>query len=223
MRINRHSQVTTTPKIRAATQASDKPARVLAKQFGATEQTVWKWRKRDSVNGRNHTAHRLQTTLITAQEAVAVSLGKTLFVPLDDLLAAVRGFLNPKISPCGLVDRCPRRHGVGALRKRAQSGKHEFDKLCHRTEHRTPTGPARITANQRYGRAVQGAYRRCAAKPLLPIWRRAGSHAASIRPALQPTASAISLGQQDAVASDNGLAQTHTGTVQKTAILPSGM
>jgi hypothetical protein len=24
---------------------------------------VWKWRKRDSVNDRSHTAHRLQTTL----------------------------------------------------------------------------------------------------------------------------------------------------------------
>ncbi len=55
MLINLHSQATTMPKIRAAIQASDEPAWVLAERFGATEQTVWKWRKRDSVNDRSHT------------------------------------------------------------------------------------------------------------------------------------------------------------------------
>ena len=115
MLIQLHSQATTTPKIRAKIQASDEPAWVLAARFGTTEQTVWKWRKRDSVQDRSHTAHRLQTTLTPAQEAVAVSLRKTLLVSLDDLLAVVREFLNPDVSRSGL-DRCLRRHGVGNLR-----------------------------------------------------------------------------------------------------------
>jgi hypothetical protein len=115
MLIHLHSQATTTPKIRAEIQASDEPAWVLAERFGTTEQTVWKWRKRDSVQDRSHTAHRLQTTLTPAQEAVAVSLRKTLLVSLDDLLAVVREFLNPKVSRSGLY-RCLRRHGVGNLR-----------------------------------------------------------------------------------------------------------
>jgi hypothetical protein len=67
------------------------------------------------VNDRSHTAHRLQTTLTPAQEAVAVALRKTLLVSLDDLLAVVRGFLNPDVSRSGL-DRCLRRHGIGNLR-----------------------------------------------------------------------------------------------------------
>ena len=113
--INLHSQATTTPKTRAEIQASDAPARVLARRYGTTEQTVWKWRKRDSVNDRSHMAHRLQTTLTPAQEAVAVALRKTLPVSLDDLLAVMRGFLNPDVSRSGL-DRCPRRHGMGNLR-----------------------------------------------------------------------------------------------------------
>ncbi len=104
-----------TPKIRAGIQASDEPAWVLAERFGTTEQTVWKWRKRDSVHDRSHTAHRLQTTLTPAQEAVAVALRKTLLVSLDDLLGVVREFLNPNVSRSGL-DRCLRRHGVGNLR-----------------------------------------------------------------------------------------------------------
>ena len=54
-------------------------------------------------------------TLTPAQEAVAVVLRKTLLVPIDDLLAVVREFLNPRVSRSGL-DRCLRRHGVGNLR-----------------------------------------------------------------------------------------------------------
>ena len=76
---------------------------------------VWKWCKRDSVEDRSHTPHRLQTTLTPAQEAVAVALRKALLISLDDLLAVIREFLNPNVSRSGL-DRCLRRHGVGNLR-----------------------------------------------------------------------------------------------------------
>ena len=66
MQIRLHKQATTTPKVRAAIQASDEPAWVLAQRHGTTEQTVWKWRKRDSVEDCSHTPHRLQTTLTPA-------------------------------------------------------------------------------------------------------------------------------------------------------------
>ena len=112
MLIKLHSHATTTPKIRAAIQASDEPAWVLADRHGTTKQTVWKWRKRDTVEDRSHTPHRLQTTLTPAQEVVAVALRKALLISLDDLLAVVREFLNPHVSRSGL-DRCLRRHGVG--------------------------------------------------------------------------------------------------------------
>ena len=113
--IHLHKQATTTPKVRAAIQASDAPASVLAERFGTTEQTAYKWKHRDSVHDRSHAPHRLQTTLPPAQEAVAVVLRKTLLVSIDDLLAVVREFLNPDVSRSGL-DRCLRRHGVGNLR-----------------------------------------------------------------------------------------------------------
>lgn len=89
---------------------------MVAKRYGKSEQTVWKWRKRDSVHDLSHTPHRLQKTLSPAQEAVAVTLRKTLLLPLDDLLAVVREFLNPHVSRSGL-DRCLRRNGVGNLRE----------------------------------------------------------------------------------------------------------
>jgi transposase-like protein len=44
--------------VRAAIQANDEPGTVLAKRFGVTPQTIYKWRKRDSVEDRGHTPHR---------------------------------------------------------------------------------------------------------------------------------------------------------------------
>lgn len=115
MLIHLHKQATTTPKVRAAIQASDEPASTLADRFGTTEQTVYQWKHRESVNDRSQTPHRLQTTLTAAQEAVAVALRTTLLVSLDDLLSVVREFRNPNASRSGL-NRCLRRHGVGNLR-----------------------------------------------------------------------------------------------------------
>jgi transposase-like protein len=90
MLIHLHSQATTTPKVRAAIQASAEPASALAARFGTTGQTVYKWKHHDKVHDLSHTPHRLQTTLTPAQEAVAVVLRKTLLVSIDDLLAVVR-------------------------------------------------------------------------------------------------------------------------------------
>ena len=73
MLIHLHKQATTTPKVRAAIQASDEVGTVLAERFGVTPQTIYKWRKRDSIEDSSLTPHRLQTTLTQAQEAVAAT------------------------------------------------------------------------------------------------------------------------------------------------------
>ena len=41
MLISLHKQATTTPKIRAAVQASSEPAWLVAERYGISEQTVW--------------------------------------------------------------------------------------------------------------------------------------------------------------------------------------
>ena len=96
-------KATTTPKVRAAIQTSGEPASTLAERFGTTEQTVCKWKHRDSVHDRSHTPHHLQTTLTPAQEAVAVVLRKTLLVSIDDLLALAIGLepMAPSTARCG--------------------------------------------------------------------------------------------------------------------------
>lgn len=50
MPIHLHSQATTTPRVRAAIQASDAVGTVLAGRFGVTPQTMSQRRKRDSLS-----------------------------------------------------------------------------------------------------------------------------------------------------------------------------
>jgi len=114
MKIALHQLARTTPAVRAEIAASSESVSALARRFGVTPPTIYKWRSRDSVNDRSHTAHRLQTTLTPEQEAIVVQLRKTLLLPLDDLLAVTREFLCKEVSRSGL-DRCLRRHGVGNL------------------------------------------------------------------------------------------------------------
>ena len=114
MMITLHKNARTTPAVRAEIAASSDSAAALARRFNVTEATIYKWKSRDSVHDRSHTAHRLQTTLTSAQEAIVVHLRRTLLLPLDDLLAVAREFLCKGVSRSGL-DRCLRRHGVSHL------------------------------------------------------------------------------------------------------------
>jgi len=114
MMIALHKQARTTPAVRAEIAASNETVSCLAARFGVTPATVYKWKGRTSVHDLPHTAHRLQTTLTPAQEAIVVELRKLLLLPLDDLLAITREFLCPEVSRSGL-DRCLQRHGVGNL------------------------------------------------------------------------------------------------------------
>ena len=114
MLIALHKNARTTPAVRAEIAASSETAPVLAQRYGITEQTVYKWKKREVFGDRSHTAHHLQTVLTPAQETVVVHLRRTLLLPLDDLLAVTREFICPHVSRSGL-DRCLRRHGAGNL------------------------------------------------------------------------------------------------------------
>ncbi len=62
MLIQLHKQATTTPKIRTAIQANDEPAWIVAERYGISEQTVWKWRKRDSVKDHLRDLHMQSNT-----------------------------------------------------------------------------------------------------------------------------------------------------------------
>lgn len=114
MNIRLHKNATTTPARRAYIQASAASVAALAVELGVSEDTIRRWKGRDSVEDRSHTAHRLQTTLTPAQEAVVVALRKSLWLALDDLLVVTREFLNERASRSGL-QRLLARHGISRL------------------------------------------------------------------------------------------------------------
>ncbi len=62
-----------------------------------------------------HTLHTLYTTLTPTQEAVVVELPCLPLLLLDDLVAVVKAFIEPKTSRSG-VHRCLTWHGVSDLR-----------------------------------------------------------------------------------------------------------
>ncbi len=114
MNLNLHKNARTTPAIRQELRESTKSERELAREYHLNRATVRKWRRRDTGQDASHRPHRLHTTLTPAQELVVIELRTTLLLPLDDLLAVTREFLNPDVSRSGL-DRCLRRHGVSNL------------------------------------------------------------------------------------------------------------
>jgi len=114
MLIALHKNATTTSATRAALRNATGSDYELAAQYGITRDTVRKWRNRESVHDLSHTAHRLQTTLNAAQEELVVYLRTHLLLPLDDLLAVVREFIQPQMSRSAL-DRLLRRRGHSRL------------------------------------------------------------------------------------------------------------
>lgn len=89
-----HKNARTTPAVCGEITVSEETVRVLAQRFGATKQTVYKWKKRSVFGGRSHTAYHLQTVLTPAQETVVAHLRRTLLLPLNDLLAVTREFIR---------------------------------------------------------------------------------------------------------------------------------
>ena len=111
-----HPRARTTPLIRTEINASSASLAVLADRYNVTVATVRKWKRREDPQDRSHRPNTLATTLSPIQEVLVVELRRTLLLPLDDLLAVTREFINPAASRSGL-DRCLRRHEAGNLKR----------------------------------------------------------------------------------------------------------
>jgi len=105
----------TTHHDRAEIQRSDLPKRELARQLGVSRGTIDKWKSRDTVQDRSHRTHTRRTTLTPAQEEVVIALRTMLLLPLDDLLAVTKEFINPEVSRSGL-QRCLDHYNMPNLR-----------------------------------------------------------------------------------------------------------
>ena len=88
----------------------------LAEPYNISLSTTHKCKGRDSPEDLSHRPHKLSTTLSPEHEVIVVELRRLILLPLDDLVAVVREFINSNVSRSGL-DRCLRRHGVSNLRE----------------------------------------------------------------------------------------------------------
>ena len=110
-----HSNARTTPKTRIEIRESTLTIKELMARYSITKATVLKWRKRTHVEDLSARPHTLHTTLSTTQEWIVCELRRLLLLPLDDLTAITKQFINPAASRSG-IDRLLKRENMGSLR-----------------------------------------------------------------------------------------------------------
>lgn len=113
MHLRLHANATTTPRTRAYIQKSTASNEALARELGIHHRTVARWRARQDVADHSTRPHRLATTITEWEEALIVELRRSLALPLDDILEAMRRCLNPRLSRSG-IHRCLKRHDLSA-------------------------------------------------------------------------------------------------------------
>ena len=113
MHLRLHANATTTPRTRAYIQKSAASNSALARELGIHSRTVARWKARQDTTDRSPRPHRLNTSLTPWEEALVVELRRTLALPLDDIVEAMRRCLNPALSRSA-IHRCLQRHGISA-------------------------------------------------------------------------------------------------------------
>jgi hypothetical protein len=113
MDLKLHANATTTPRTRAYIRQSRASISGLARELGIHSRTVARWKARADTSDRSTRPHRLATTISDWEEALIVELRRSLALPLDDIVEAMRLCLNPKLSRSG-IHRCLKRHGLSA-------------------------------------------------------------------------------------------------------------
>lgn len=111
MTLKLHKNATTTLKIRKEIQESPLSLQALCRKYNLSVTTVRRWKSRDTVADRPHTAHNLQTTLSPSQEEIVVAIRQMLWISLDDLLAIIHEFIHPTMLRSSL-HRLLKRRGV---------------------------------------------------------------------------------------------------------------
>jgi hypothetical protein len=74
---------------------------VLARELGIHSRTVARWKARGDVGDRSTRPHRLATTINDWEEALILEQRRSLALPLDDIVEAMKRCVNPKLSRSG--------------------------------------------------------------------------------------------------------------------------
>jgi hypothetical protein len=113
MQLRLHANATTTPRTRAYLQRSTASTAALARELGIHPRTVARWKARQDAADRSTRPHRLATPITAWEEGLILELRRSLALPLDDIVEAMRRCINPQLSRSG-IHRCLKRHGLSA-------------------------------------------------------------------------------------------------------------
>jgi transposase len=117
MEITLHKLARTTPAIRLEIQQSKLTYKELARKFGVSVDTIYRWKKRDNGHDRSHARKNLLSSLSSVEEHIVVELRKSLDLSLDDITEVMKRCINPDLSRssiyramkrCGVAKRPPR-------------------------------------------------------------------------------------------------------------------
>ena len=111
LKLTIHANATTTPKIRAYIQSSNKPVAVLARELAVSETTIRRWRARSNVADRDSRPRRVVSSLSPGHTAIVIALKASAGLTLDELLIVARKELGLRVSRSAL-HRCLQRHGL---------------------------------------------------------------------------------------------------------------
>ncbi len=113
MDLKLHANATPPPRTRAYIQNSPATNAALAHELGIHSRTVARWKGRRDVVDRSTRPHRLNPALTDWEEALVIELRRSLALPLDDIVEAMRRCINPELSRSAL-HRCLQRHRLSA-------------------------------------------------------------------------------------------------------------
>jgi transposase len=130
-----HPQARTTPAVRQEIARSPEPTGVLANCFGASLETIRKWRKRSAEDCQDQSSrpHKLPWKATEEERAIVCALRRSTGFPLDDLTFMVTHFL-PHLNR-DAVYRILKAEGLGRLppahhRKRRSDTFKDYDLSC---------------------------------------------------------------------------------------------
>lgn len=85
MQVRIHKLARTTPAIRQEIQSSNLSYRELSSTYKISLDTVYKWKKRKSIQDKTHTRHNLLSSVNQREEAIIAELRTKVGLSIDDI------------------------------------------------------------------------------------------------------------------------------------------
>jgi transposase len=127
MKIKLHANARTTPRIRQYIKESPLSVRELAKELGISENTVRKWKDRESIEDRSHTRHNLNPSTSCVEEELIVELRQHVRLSLNDITEVMKRCVNETLSRSS-IRRCLVRNNALTLEEtQTKADKKAFD------------------------------------------------------------------------------------------------